>query len=61
MGLTIEQLTQRIEGNRKAVGLAGDIFMSMIDRQLMKRLKGDGYWVTGDSQHPTPNTWNESS
>ena len=56
MGLTIEQLTQRIEGNRKAVGLAGDIFMSMIDRQLMKRLKGDGYWVTGDSQHPTPNT-----
>ena len=56
MGLTIEQLTQRIEGNRKAVGIAGDIFMSMIDRQLMKRLKGDGYWVTGDSQHPTPNT-----
>ena len=56
MGLTIEQLTQRIEGNRKAVGHAGDIFMSMIDRQLMKRLKGDGYWVTGDSQHPTPNT-----
>ena len=39
MGLTIEQLTQRIEGNRKAVGRAGDIFMSMVDRQLMKQLK----------------------
>ena len=41
MGTTIEQLTQRIEGNRKAVGRAGDIFMAMIDRQLMKQLKND--------------------
>lgn len=39
MAMTIEQLTQRIEGNRKAVGRAGDIFMSMVDRQLMKQLK----------------------
>ena len=55
MATTIEQLIQRIEGNRKAVGRAGDIFMSMIDRQLMKRLKGDGCWMTGDGQPPTPN------
>lgn len=39
MRTTIEQLAQRIEGNRKAVGHAGDIFMSMIDRKLMKQLK----------------------
>lgn len=51
MAMTIEQLTQRIEGNRKAVGHAGDIFMSMIDRRLMKQLKGDGCWVFGDGQH----------
>lgn len=51
MAMTIEQLTQRIEGNRKAVGHAGDIFMSMIDRRLMKQLKGDGCWVLGDGQH----------
>ena len=51
MTMTIEQLTQRIEGNRKAVGHAGDIFMSMIDRRLMKQLKGDGCWVLGDGQH----------
>ena len=56
MATTIEQLTQRIEGNRKAVGRAGDIFMSMIDRRLMRRLKGDGCWMTGDGQYPTPNT-----
>ena len=41
MATTIEQLTQRIEGNRQAVGRAGDIFMSMIDRRLMKQLKSD--------------------
>lgn len=39
MGTTIEQLTQRIEGNRKAIGRAGDVFMSMIDRQFLKQLK----------------------
>lgn len=44
MGTTIEQLTQRMEGNCKAIGRAGDIFMSMIDRQLMKQLKsGNGH------------------
>ena len=37
--MTIEQLIQRIEGNHKAVSRAGDIFMSMIDRRLMKQLK----------------------
>ena len=41
MGTTIEQLTQRIEGNHKAVSRAGDIFMSMVDRKLMKQLKND--------------------
>lgn len=46
MATTIEQLTQRIEGNRKAVGHAGDIFMSMIDRQLMKQL------INGNEQWP---------
>ena len=50
MGLTIEQLTQRIEGNRKAVGLAGDIFMSMIDRQLMKQLKSGNERFTNPRQ-----------
>ena len=39
MGTTIEQLTQRIEGNRKAIGRAGDDFMSMIDRRFLKQLK----------------------
>ena len=46
MATTIEQLTQRIEGNRKAVGHAGDIFMSMIDRQLVKQL------INGNEQWP---------
>ena len=48
MATTIEQLTQRIEGNRKAIGRAGDIFMSMIDRQLMKQLKN------GNEELPDP-------
>ena len=39
MGTTIEQLTQRIEGNRKAIGRAGDVFLSMIDRRFLKQLK----------------------
>ena len=43
MGTTIEQLTQRIESNRKAVGRAGDIFMSMINRRYMKQIKSDGF------------------
>lgn len=46
MATTIEQLTQRIEGNRKAIGHAGDIFMSMIDRQLVKQL------INGNEQWP---------
>ena len=46
MATTIEQLTQRIEGNRKSVGHAGDIFMSMIDRQLVKQL------INGNEQWP---------
>ena len=43
MGTTIEQLTLRIEGNRKAVARAGDLFMSMIDRKLMKQLTSDSH------------------
>ena len=50
MGTIIEQLTQRIEGNRKAVGRAGDIFMSMIDRKLMKQLKSNSQKLP-DAQH----------
>ena len=46
MGTTIEQLTERIEGNRKAVSRAGDILMSMIDRRLMKQL------TSGNEQLP---------
>ena len=46
----IEQLTQRIEGNRKAVGRAGDLFMSMIDRKLMKQLKNNSQKLP-DAQH----------
>lgn len=42
MDTTIEQLTQRIEGNREAVGRAGDILMSMIDRRLMKQFRNQG-------------------
>ncbi len=33
-----EQLTRRIEGNRRVMGQAGDIFMSMISRSVLKQL-----------------------
>ena len=36
-----EQLTRRIEGNRKAVGRAGDIFMSMVSRSVLRQLHND--------------------
>ena len=50
MGTTIEQLTHRIEGNRKAVAHAGDLFMSMIDRKLMKQLTSDSHRPLGPQQ-----------
>lgn len=41
MGPMYEQLTRRIEGNRKAVGRAGDIFMSMVSRSVLRQLRND--------------------
>ena len=46
----IEQLTERIEGNHKAVGRAGEIFMSMIDRKLMKQLKNNSQQLPDSRQ-----------
>ena len=36
-----EQLKHRIEGNRQAVGRAGDIFMSMVSRDALRKLKNN--------------------
>ena len=36
-----EQLMRRIEGNRKAVGRAGDIFMSMVSRSMLRQFRSD--------------------
>ena len=36
-----EQLMRRIEGNRKAVGRAGDIFMSMVSRSMLRQFRND--------------------
>ena len=33
-----EQLKRRIEGNRRAVGQAGELFMSMVSRDVLRRL-----------------------
>lgn len=33
-----EQLKRRIEGNRQAVGRAGDLFMSMVSRDVLRRV-----------------------
>lgn len=41
MDLLYEQLKQRIEGNRHAVSRAGDIFMSMISRDVLRQLKNN--------------------
>ena len=35
----LEQLKRRIEGNRKATSRAADIFMSMVDRNLLRQLR----------------------
>ena len=35
----LEQLKRRIEGNRKATSRAADIFMSMVDRSLLRQLR----------------------
>ena len=36
-----EQLIRRIEGNHKAVGRAGDIFMSMVSRSMLRQFRSD--------------------
>lgn len=36
-----EQLKRRIEGNRHAVGRAGDVFMSMVSRDVLRQLKNN--------------------
>lgn len=36
-----EQLKHRIEGNRQAVGRAGDVFMSMVSRDVLRRLRNN--------------------
>lgn len=36
-----EQLMRRIEGNRKAVSRAGDIFMSMVSRSMLRQFRSD--------------------
>ena len=36
-----EQLMRRIEGNRKAVSGAGDIFMSMVSRSMLRQFRSD--------------------
>lgn len=36
-----EQLMCRIEGNRKAVSRAGDIFMSMVSRSMLRQFRSD--------------------
>lgn len=36
-----EQLKRRIEGNRQAVGQAGDLFMSMVSRNVLRRIVGN--------------------
>jgi NHLM bacteriocin system ABC transporter ATP-binding protein len=36
-----EQLMRRIEGNCKAVGRAGDIFMSMVSRSMLRQFRSD--------------------
>ena len=36
-----EQLKRRIEGNRQAVGQAGDLFMSMVSRDVLRRIVGN--------------------
>lgn len=41
METLFEQLRQRIEGNRQAVGRAGDIFMSMVSKDALRQLKND--------------------
>jgi ABC-type bacteriocin/lantibiotic exporter with double-glycine peptidase domain len=50
MATMIEQLTERIEGNHRAVGRAGEIFMSMIDRKLMKQLKNNSQQLPDSRQ-----------
>lgn len=39
METLFEQLQHRIEGNRQAVGRAGELFMSMVSRDMQRRLK----------------------
>lgn len=42
METTFEQLSRRIEINRKAVGRAGDIFLSMLDRDMQRQFQREG-------------------
>lgn len=47
---TYNQIRQRLESNRKAIGTVGDIFMSMLDRKFLKRFRqGDDTPPDADS------------